>query len=272
MRIVRWQTEEGVRIGDLRGGDRVVDLGSEGTMSSLSIALQNDGSGREFALTDLKLLPPIVPGKIVAVGLNYRDHAEETGLKIPERPLLFAKFPSAVAGPRDDIRLLDETSQLDYEGELGVVIGRRATNVSVEFAHEFVLGYVVANDVSARDAQFADEQWVRGKSFDTFAPIGPALVTSDEIADPGCLNIVTCVNGEVRQRSNTKHLIFDVPTLVSYISRYISLEPGDLILTGTPGGVGLSFDPPRYLSAGDEVVVEIDGVGTLRNRVTSAGR
>ncbi|WP_395695851.1 fumarylacetoacetate hydrolase family protein [Nocardioides sp.] len=226
--------------------------------------------GHTHALGSVDLLAPVAPGKIICVGLNYRDHAEETGLDIPERPLLFAKFPSAVTGPRAPILVLPETTQLDYEAELGIVIGRPGRDITERDALEHVLGAVAANDVSARDAQFADGQWVRGKSLDSFAPFGPWLTVTGDEPDLGELGVRSWVNGELRQESNTRHLIFDVPRLISYISRYFTLNTGDLILTGTPGGVGMGFDPPKYLSIGDVVEVEVDGLGRLSNTVVAA--
>jgi 2-keto-4-pentenoate hydratase/2-oxohepta-3-ene-1,7-dioic acid hydratase in catechol pathway len=228
------------------------------------------GAGRRHRLADLDLLAPVVPGKIIAVGLNYRDHAAETNSPIPERPLLSAKYPSAVTGPFGDIHLPDETTQLDYEGELGVVIGRRGRGIAHEHAREHILGYVAGNDVSDRDAQLSDGQWVRGKSYDTFAPFGPGLLVAAPAFDPAAVRLRTWVNGELRQDSHTGQLIFGVEDLVAYASRHFTLEVGDLILTGTPGGVALGMDPPRYLKVGDTVQVHLTGIGGIRNRVVRA--
>jgi 5-carboxymethyl-2-hydroxymuconate isomerase len=206
------------------------------------------------------------PGKIVCVGLNYRDHAEEQGVELPEEPLLFAKWPNALIGPGDPIVIPPLVTRCDYEAELGVVIGERVTRVSKENALEAVRGYVCANDVSARDLQFKDGQWTRGKSVDTFCPVGP-LVPAQEIADPHALRIRAIVSGEVLQDSTTANLIFGVDEIISHASQTLTFEPGDLILTGTPAGVGVFRNPQRLLQPGDEVTIEIEGVGTLTNPV-----
>jgi 2-keto-4-pentenoate hydratase/2-oxohepta-3-ene-1,7-dioic acid hydratase in catechol pathway len=220
---------------------------------------------------EVRLLPPVTrPGKIIGIGLNYRDHAVETGQPIPEYPTVFAKFSTSVAGPNDPIRYPEATARLDYEGELGVVIGRRCRDVSEADALDAVGGYVVVNDVSARDVQNRTSQWTLGKSFDGFAPIGPALVTADEIPDPQNLDIAVRVNGEQRQQSNTAQMIFTVAHLVAELSRICTLEPGDVIATGTPAGVGIGFTPERLLAIGDEVVVTIEGLGELRNVIVGA--
>jgi 2-keto-4-pentenoate hydratase/2-oxohepta-3-ene-1,7-dioic acid hydratase in catechol pathway len=208
-----------------------------------------------------------LPQKIVCVGLNYRDHAEEQGVALPERPLLFAKWPNTLLGNGQAIRIPAISRQVDYEAELGVVIGRRVSGVSVDDALDFVQGYVVANDVSGRDLQFADGQWVRGKSLDTFLPVGD-LVPASEVPDPQALPIRAILNGEVMQDSNTSNQIFGVAEVVSFISQAITLEPGDLIITGTPAGVGAFRDPPVWLKQGDEITIEIDGVGSISNPVT----
>ena len=206
------------------------------------------------------------PGKIVCVGLNYKDHAEEQGAELPAAPLLFAKFTTALIGPGDSIVIPSIVTKCDYEAELGVVIGTSVRNVSKENALEAVAGYVVANDVSARDLQFADGQWTRGKSPDTFCPVGP-LVPAAEIADPHALGIRAILNGETVQDSTTANLIFGIDEVVSYVSRTSTLEQGDLILTGTPAGVGVFRNPPRLLQPGDEITIEIDGVGSITNPV-----
>jgi 5-carboxymethyl-2-hydroxymuconate isomerase len=211
-------------------------------------------------------LPIATPGKIVAVGRNYRAHVAEEDATLPTEPLLFAKLPSAVIPDGAAITWSASlTSQVDYEAELAVVIGRRAREVPPERALEFVLGYTCLNDVSARDLQVRDGQWTRAKSLDTFCPLGPSLVTADEIADPGALRISCRVNGEVRQDASTADLVFGVGELVAYCSRSFTLEPGDIIATGTPGGVGAFRDPPVFLADGDVVEVEIEGIGILRN-------
>ena len=213
------------------------------------------------------MLPIERPGKILCVGLNYRSHAEEQDRRPPERPMLFAKWATSLIGPGDPIVLPPISSAVDYEAELAVVIGSRVKGVSVDNALEAVRGYLCANDVSARDLQRGDKQYTRGKSLDTFCPVGPELVPAAEIPDPGALRIRCLVNGEVRQDGTTSDLIFSVPELIAFAAEAITLEPGDLILTGTPAGVGEFRDPPLYLADGDEVTVEIEGVGTLTNPV-----
>jgi 2-keto-4-pentenoate hydratase/2-oxohepta-3-ene-1,7-dioic acid hydratase in catechol pathway len=208
-----------------------------------------------------------LPQKIVCVGLNYRDHAEEQGVDLPERPLLFAKWPNTLLENGAAIRIPGISKQVDYEAELGIVIGRRASGVSADDAIDFVQGYVVANDVSGRDLQFADGQWVRGKSLDTFLPVGD-MVPASEVPDPQALPIRAILNGQVMQDSNTSNMIFGVADVVAFISQAITLEPGDLIITGTPAGVGAFRDPPVWLKPGDEITIEIDGVGSITNPVT----
>jgi 2,4-didehydro-3-deoxy-L-rhamnonate hydrolase len=212
-------------------------------------------------------LPIDRPGKIVCVGLNYRDHAEEQGVELPKAPLLFAKFTTALIGPGEPIVIPPLVQQADYEAELAVVIGSRVKGVSKENAFEAVRGYLCANDVSARDLQFGDGQWTRGKSPDTFCPIGPALVPASEVPDPHALRIRAVVNGEVLQDSTTANLIFGVDEIISYASQTSTLEPGDLILTGTPAGVGIWREPKRLLDDGDVVTIEIEGLGALTNPV-----
>lgn len=208
------------------------------------------------------------PGKIICVGLNYRDHAEEQGARLPDAPLLFAKWPNALIGPGDPIVIPPIVTQADFEAELGVVIGSRVKGISKESAFEAVAGYVCANDVSARDLQYGDRQWTRGKSVDTFCPVGP-LVSRDEVPDPHDLPIRAIVSGEVLQDSTTANLVFGVDDVIAFASQTMTLEPGDLILTGTPAGVGVFRDPQRLLRPGDEVTIEIDGVGTLTNPVVA---
>ena len=215
------------------------------------------------------MLPIERPQKIVCVGLNYRDHAEEQGADLPERPLLFAKWPNTLIGPGEPIVIPAVTQRVDYEAELGVVIGSRIRGVSVENALEAVAGYLCANDVTARDLQHGDGQWTRGKSLDTFCPIGPALVPAADIPDPQALGIRAILNGEVMQDSTTANMVFGVAEIVAFVSQAITLEPGDLVLTGTPAGVGVFRDPPVLLQPGDEITIEIDGVGAITTPVTS---
>ena len=208
------------------------------------------------------------PGKIVCVGLNYRDHAEEQGAPLPERPLLFAKWANTLIGPGDPIVIPPIATNIDYEAELGVVIGSRVKGVSAENALEAVRGYVCVNDVSARDLQFSDGQWTRGKSPDTFCPVGP-LVPAADVPDPQALGIRAILNGETMQDSTTANMVFGVAEIVSFVCQAITLEPGDLIATGTPAGVGAFRKPRVWMKAGDEITIEIDGVGTLTNPVTA---
>jgi 2-keto-4-pentenoate hydratase/2-oxohepta-3-ene-1,7-dioic acid hydratase in catechol pathway len=230
-----------------------------------------------FEVTDreakmVKLLAPIEPRVIFGIGLNYRGHASEQGAQLPPRPLLFIKAPNSLSHPGDPIVIPTHlpSTEVDYEGELAVVIARDCKNVTRDRAFAFVLGYTAANDVSARDWQkkLGGGQFCRGKSFDTFAPLGPALITTDDIPNPGTLRIQTRVNGETRQDSNTSDLIFDVPALIEFLSGSTTLLAGSVILTGTPGGVGMYMNPPRYLKGGDVVEVEIEKIGVLSNPVS----
>ena len=215
----------------------------------------------------LTLLAPMPrPGKVVAIGLNYLSHAIEQNIEAPAAPLIFAKFPTSVIGPGAAITWDPAlTSEVDFEGELACVIGRRARNVSEASALDFVLGYTCGNDVSARDLQFGDRQWVRGKSLDTFCPLGPWIVTRDEIPDPQSLRVRTTVSGETLQDGHTRDMIFGVARIIAHASQAFTLEPGDVIMTGTPSGVGVHRDPKRFLRDGDVVEIEIEGIGTLRN-------
>jgi len=218
---------------------------------------------------DIKLTAPIANSqKVVAIGQNYRDHCAEQGVKPPDRPIIFAKFPTAIIGPGELITWDPElTSQVDYEAELGVVIGKKARNISQENAFDYVAGYLNGNDVSARDLQFGDRQWVRGKSLDTFCPIGPYLVTKDEVPDPHNLTIRAVLNGNVMQDSNTSNLIFNIPYLIEFITKAFTLLPGDIILTGTPPGVGVFRDPKVLLKPGDTITIEVERLGTLTNPI-----
>src|SRR5690242_19326174 len=217
-----------------------------------------------------ELAAPLQPGKIVAIGLNYLDHIRESNLPRPPQPLVFAKFPSSVTGPGDPI-VIDAglTRQVDWEVELGVVVGRRMRHVDIGTALDHVFGYTVCNDVSARDVQFSESQWTRGKSFDTFCPLGPVVVTADEIPDPQALALRTRVNGEVMQDSSTAEMLFGVAELLAFCSRSFTLEPGDLLLTGTPWGCGYFMDPPRALQLGDVVECEVERIGVLHNAVAA---
>lgn len=226
-------------------------------------------AGSELPLDQVELRSPITsPQKIVAIGLNYADHARESGVDVPDAPVAFAKFPNSIIGPNEPIRFRAvDSKEVDYEAELAAVIGRRCRDVPVEAALDHVFGYTVCNDVSARDAQFADGQWIRGKSYDTFCPLGPWVVSRDEVPDPQSLGIRCRVNGETLQDSTTGEMIFGVAEVVSYLSRFLTLQPGDVIATGTPLGVGFARDPAVFLQDGDVVEVEVDGIGTLSNPV-----
>jgi 2-keto-4-pentenoate hydratase/2-oxohepta-3-ene-1,7-dioic acid hydratase in catechol pathway len=220
--------------------------------------------------TTIQFGPLFRPRNVLCIGLNYKDHAAEGGVPLPEKPVVFAKLTGCITGPGAPILLPPDTQEVDYEAELAVVIGRRCRSVSASEALDYVAGYTCLNDVSARDFQRGDGQWVRAKSQDTFGPMGPYLVTSEDIPDPQALPIRCSVNGKVLQDSNTRMMIFGVRELIAFISRGITLEPGDVISTGTPHGVGFAQKPPVFLKAGDEVVVEIQGLGRLSNPVVAA--
>ncbi|WP_214408740.1 fumarylacetoacetate hydrolase family protein [Sphaerisporangium fuscum] len=275
-----------MRLGTVRVGEaRQVAVEREGVWHALDVpagapleALLAAGAEetRRAAAAASRPLPhaapvaPLRPGKIVAIGLNYLDHIREAGMEKPERPLMFAKFPSSVIGPGDPIVIDGElTERVDWEVELAAVIGSPLRHASPAEALAGVAGYTVANDVSARDLQFADGQWTRGKSLDTFCPLGPVIVTPDELGDPQSLRLRTVVNGETVQDSSTAEMLFGVAELLSYCSRAFTLEPGDVVLTGTPWGCGEFMDPRRSLRPGDVVEVSVEGIGTLRNPVTS---
>jgi 2-keto-4-pentenoate hydratase/2-oxohepta-3-ene-1,7-dioic acid hydratase in catechol pathway len=250
--------------------------GGEATSSALADLVTRaegaDAAGSSWLVDEGSLtLGPAVPnpGKIVCVGLNYGKHAEETGAAIPTSPVLFSKFQNTVAAPDEDVPLTDAATQYDYEVELAVVMGKTTKNVSASDALNNVFGYATANDLSARDLQTRTPQWLLGKTMDRFMPIGPYLVTADEVPDPQKLPIRTWLNGELRQNSNTDDMIFPVAEIVSYISRHFTLEPGDVIITGTPEGVILGMAEKRWMVPGDVVEVEVEGLGKLRNRMVA---
>ncbi len=228
---------------------------------------------REFLinLSEVKLLAPILnPPKIICLGLNYRDHAAEQGARIPEEPIIFMKPRTSIVGPGDPIIKPTFVEKLDYEGELAVIIGKKGKYIPLSETKEYIFGYTVFNDVSARDIQFKDRQWTRGKSFDTFAPMGPCITFRDQISDPSDLKIRTWVNGELRQNSSTSNMVFNVFEIIHHLSRVMTLEPCDIIATGTPAGVGVFMKPkPRFLKPGDLVEIEISGIGRLRNKVAA---
>ncbi|WP_276352171.1 fumarylacetoacetate hydrolase family protein [Cohnella caldifontis] len=219
-------------------------------------------------LGEVKLEAPVTtPNKIVCVGHNYREHIREMGREIPQFPVIFAKYANTIIGPQDDIPYPSVTNQLDYEAEFAFVIGKRASKVSKADALDYVAGYTIVNDVTSRDLQRRTIQWLQGKTVDGSAPMGPYLVTKDEIEDPYRLNVELRVNGELRQKTNTANFVFNVHDLVEFLSGFMTLEPGDVVCTGTPGGVGVAMDPPVFLQDGDVVRIDIDRLGTLENRV-----
>jgi 2-keto-4-pentenoate hydratase/2-oxohepta-3-ene-1,7-dioic acid hydratase in catechol pathway len=222
-------------------------------------------------LADVQLLAPVLrPPRIFCVGLNYQDHAAESKMVVQPVPTIFMKLPSAITGPNSEIALPANSTQPDYEAELAVVIGRRAANVTRENWRECVFGYTILNDVSARDVQLATSQWTLGKSFPTFCPIGPWIVAADELTDPHSLDIRLTIDGETLQQANTRDFIFDIPAVLGYISAIAPLEPGDIVSTGTPQGVGLGRKPQRWLRPDEEVAIEISGIGRLVNRTVAA--
>ena len=249
-------------------GDSVVPMGAD-LVAYLGGARPQDGAAR--AISSLRLLAPVLrPEKIICVGLNYRDHAAESGQAVPTEPILFGKYRNSIVGPGAAISLPRlAAGEVDYEAELAVVIGRTASRVALAQALSYVAGYTCANDVSARDLQNRSSQWLHGKAIDTFLPLGPWIVTADEIPDPQALRIRCSINGTELQDSNTNQMVFGVAELVSFISQTITLSPGDVISTGTPPGVGAARKPPRYLRAGDLVTVSVEGIGDLTNPVVA---
>jgi acylpyruvate hydrolase len=264
-------------IGILEAGERALAAIREAegyVREGLASGEQAEGLRRDgvvFTPSEVAFKAPIPrPGKLILLGLNYRDHAEETGQKIPEVPTLFAKYSNSVIGPGAAILIPRATEQIDYEAEFAFVIGRPGHHIPRERALDYVAGYTIINDVSARDYQFVTSQWTVGKTFDTHCPMGPALVLKDEIPDPHTLDLSLSIAGEVLQRSNTRQLIFKIPDTVEYLSQVMTLDPGDVISTGTPAGVGFTRKPPRWLRPGETVRVEITGLGVLENPVAKA--
>ena len=285
MRLIRFGAPGAEKPGLLLKDDTRVDVSSAfGDYDELFFA--NDGveklrkwldkneSTAPRVPSSARLGPPISrPSKIVCVGLNYRAHAGESQMEIPTEPVIFLKSPSSISGPYDPVVIPRNGKKVDWEVELAVVIGKKAAYAESERAMEYVVGYLLLNDYSERAFQLErGGQWVKGKSADTFAPIGPFLATCDEIPDPKALNIWLTVNGEIRQKSNTTHMIFDVPVLVAYISQFMTLLPGDIVSTGTPAGVGLGMKPPTYLKAGDIVELGVDGLGKARQEIVALER
>ena len=277
MKIVRYEDHDGAKLGAVKG-EGVVDLGRRfPSLSDNAIELikqWRDLSGEaqtvvaqsapDVALAKVRLLAPVArPGKVMGIGLNYADHIKESGQETPRHQVWFTKAVTAINGPFDPIEIPRASPMVDYEAELVVVVGKRCRHVPKESAAEVIFGYCVGNDVSVRDWQLRTPQWVLGKSFDTHAPIGPWIVTADEVGDPHTMGIRCFVNGERRQNSNTENLVFNVYDQIAHLSEAMTLEPGDLIFTGTPGGVGGAMRPPKFLKAGDKVRVEIDRIGTI---------
>lgn len=251
----------------LQGGRDSIEIAN----SVVDFALNNSIEFKHqivFDRNEVKIEAPLSnPGKIICVGHNYREHILEMGRELPKYPVVFAKFANTIIGPEDDIPYYPISEQLDYEAELAFIVGKKAKNVSEENALDYVAGYTIANDVTYRDIQRRTIQWLQGKSVDGSAPIGPWIVTADDLTDPSGLEISLSVNGEERQRSNTKNLVFTVPRLVEFLSNLMTLEPGDIVLTGTPGGVGVAREPQAFLKEGDVVRIEIDRIGVLENKV-----
>jgi len=287
MHLVRFATEDGKAHLGVLNNDRVhFATGSEFAESGDMLALLRrgdlaafgrlaDSSLERFDIASVQLLAPLPnPGNVVGVGLNYRSHQQEVGVEEPSEPTIFAKFINTIVGPGDHIQIPEAApKRVDYEAELAVVIGRSTSRIKAEDALSCVAGYMVANDISARDWQTKkpNGQWVLGKSFDTFLPLGPAIVTRDEVADPGNLRVTCRLSGEVMQDARTSEMLFGVEVLIAYLSRVMTLSPGDVILTGTPGGVGMVRTPPRYLRDGDIVETSVEGLGTLINPVSLQG-
>lgn len=271
MKLVSFSTADGkIRPGALRG-DEVVDLSAAGyadTMAAIAAGLREAPAGPAMPLDGVKLHAPIAnPPRIFAIGLNYRDHAAESKMALPTVPVVFFKLHTAIIGPGEPIVLPGCTKEPDYEAELAFVIGKGGYRIPAAAWREHVYGFTIANDVSARDVQFATSQWSLAKSFNTFCPLGPAIVTMDEIADAHKLAISLEIDGETLQSSNTRELVFGIPELVEYISSIAPLLPGDIVSTGTPGGVGLGRTPKRWLKPGETVTVNVEGIGSLSNPV-----
>ncbi|MCT1389053.1 fumarylacetoacetate hydrolase family protein [Peribacillus frigoritolerans] len=247
---------------------KFIERGSELRSRAEQIIEQRVNDDAIFKLSEVNILPPIAkPDKIICVGLNYFDHCKESGMEPPESPVIFSKYANAIAGHNDAIEIPINSTAVDFEAELAFVIGREAKRVSEEEADDYVFGYTIMNDISARDLQFQDGQWSRGKTADTFAPFGPVIVTKDEVGDPHNLEISLELNGEIMQDSNTSNLIFTVPKIISFLSQSMTLMPGDLIATGTPPGVGMGRNPKIWLKNGDRMNVSIEKIGTLSNHV-----
>lgn len=267
MKIAQYYHREKIRLGLIKEGG-LYPIRFEGDMADLIKGPKRyETSDIPIAIENIQFAPAVSsPSKIVAIGLNYMDHIREGKGDPPDEPMIFTKFPSSLIGHGQYITWNSRlTNKVDFEGELAVIIGKRMFNCPEEKAMDGVFGYCCGNDVSARDLQFADKQWVRGKSLDTFCPLGPWIVTSDEIGDPHSLSIKSFLNGDIMQDSNTSMMLFKIPSLISFLSANFTLFPGDVILTGTPHGVGCFREPSVYMKDGDEIVIEIEGVGRLAN-------
>ena len=280
MKLVTFQRGGSAPEPGVLSGDRVHSLSSTGYGCMVSIISGGDEalkqisqagtSGESLPLADVTLLAPILrPPKLICVGLNYRDHAIESKMEIPSVPTIFNKFTNVVIGPGAPILLPKNSEKPDYEAEFAFIIGKGGRHIRPESWQDHVFGYTIVNDVSARDFQMQTSQWLMGKTFDTFAPMGPCIVTKDEIADPHALDISMEIGGVTLQHSNTRELIFRIPDLISFLSSVVTLEPGDVVSTGTPAGVGFGHKPPRWLRAGDECIVRVEGIGELRNPVVA---
>lgn len=275
MKLARCSTAGDIWWAAVNGEEvRLLSRASEvplGTWDAKGLEAMSERPVAVEALASVSVLAPVpTPSKVICVGLNYRDHAAESGAAVPEVPLVFAKFPSSLIGPGAPIVLPEESDQVDWEVELAVVVGRPARHVPEDHALDVVFGYTISNDVSARDLQLADGQFVRAKSYDTFCPIGPWIVTTDEMGAADDLAIGLAVNGETLQDSRTSQLVFGVAEIVAFCSRVATLNPGDLILTGTPHGTGFGLEPQRFLQAGDQVTAWVEGIGELSNPVVRA--
>ena len=276
MKIAQYYAHNRIRLGWIRD-DHIIPMDFDGDMIDFINGRHAPGTdGSPIPLQEIRLASPVTrPSKIIAIGLNYRDHAAESGADLPdlpETPLIFAKFPNSVTGPGHDITWdINITQKVDFEAELAVVIGKRVYDCTENEAMSAVFGYTCGNDVSARDLQFGDGQWVRGKSLDTFCPLGPWVVTPEELPDPHSLQIQCRLNGQLMQDSNTGLMVFKVPDLIRFFSRHFTLLPGDIIMTGTPHGVGAFRNPSIYMKDGDEVMIEIEGIGQLVNRCHTTG-
>jgi 2,4-diketo-3-deoxy-L-fuconate hydrolase len=282
MKLVTFRSGTGESLGAIVG-DRIVDLtkagvadsmqdliraGKVGLLRAAKAARAAEGSGKKIAAT--KLLPPIWPGKVLCCGINYASHAEENpNAKMPSEPFFFAKLPSSIVGPEDPIEAAPATKQIDYEVEFTAVIGRRLRRAKESEVMPAIFGYTLLNDVSARDVQFKDNQITIGKNLNGFAPIGPCIVTTDELADPFNVRLTTRLNGKTMQDGNTSEWRFKLPKLISFLSQIMVLEPGDLVTTGTPAGVGFFRKPQVFMKAGDVIEIEADGIGVLRNHIVA---